>query len=52
MNENFFAVAEALEMNERQLADLAINGFKASWLAQDQIDHWTNKINNICDSYS
>lgn len=44
MNENFIAVAEALKMNERQLADLAINGFKASWLSQEDKKRWTSKI--------
>ena len=47
MNENFFAVAEALNMNKRQIANLAINGFKASWLAPNEKEDWINKIENL-----
>lgn len=47
MNENFFGVAEALNMNKRQIADLAINGFKASWLSHDEKEKWINKIEDL-----
>lgn len=47
MTENFLAVAEALHMTKRQVADLAINGFKASWLSDEAKDHWINRIENL-----
>ena len=47
MNENFFGLAEALNLNKRQLTDLAINGFKASWLPQDEKDDWIDKIESL-----
>ena len=47
MNENFFGIAEALNMNKRQIADLAINGFKASWLSHDEKEKWINKIEDL-----
>jgi len=54
MNENFIGVAEALKMNKRQIADLAINGFKASWLSQDEKAKWVNEIERLFkeDEYS
>jgi adenosine deaminase len=52
MNENFFGVAEALNMNKRQLADLAINGFKASWLPQNEKEDWINKIEDLINQDS
>ena len=47
MNENFFGIEEALNMNKRQIADLAINGFKASWLSHDEKEKWINKIEDL-----
>ncbi len=47
MNENFIAVAEALDMNKRQLADLAINGFKASWMTPSEKAKWIQKIETL-----
>lgn len=44
MNENYLGVAEALNMNKRQIADLAINGFKASWLSNQEKEKWINQI--------
>lgn len=44
MNENFIAVAEALSMKKRQIAELAINGFKASWLSTNEKENWISKI--------
>lgn len=51
MNENFFGVANALNMNKRQIADLAINGFKASWLAEVDKAHWINEIERIFQEF-
>jgi len=44
MNENFFGVAEALNMNKEQIAALAINGFKASWMSENEKAIWIEKI--------
>jgi adenosine deaminase len=32
MNENYYETAKALNLNEEQLMQLAINAFEASWL--------------------
>lgn len=47
MNENFFGVAESLGMNKEQIAALAINGFKASWLAEDEKAKWIGQIESL-----
>lgn len=40
MNANFTAIAKALDLSKRDLAELAKNGFKASWLsAEEQSAH-------------
>ncbi|MCW2120826.1 adenosine deaminase [Flavobacterium sp. 7A] len=35
MNENYYETAKALNLNNNQLMQLAINGFEASWLSSD-----------------
>ncbi|MCG9792442.1 adenosine deaminase [Flavobacterium algicola] len=35
MNENYFETAKALKLDKNQLMQLAINGFEASWMSQD-----------------
>lgn len=36
MNENYLATAEALDMSKEQITTLAKNGFKASWLSDEE----------------
>jgi len=35
MNENYYQTAKALDLSKRQIMQLAINAFKASWLSDD-----------------
>ncbi len=36
MNANFIAIAKALDLSKRDLGELAKNGFRASWLSEDE----------------
>lgn len=36
MNENFFAIADALDLSHEQIAELAKNSFRASWLSDEE----------------
>ena len=44
MNENYLAVAEALGLTTEQLTQLAINGFKASWLPDDEKAKYIDEV--------
>lgn len=44
MNENYLAVAEALGLTTEQLTQLAINGFKASWLPDDEKEKYVDEV--------
>ena len=44
MNENYLAVAEALDLTKEQLTQLAINGFKASWLPDDEKAKYIDEV--------
>ncbi|WP_321276893.1 adenosine deaminase [Thiomicrorhabdus indica] len=46
VNDNFLALYEFLDMNERQLRQLVINSFKASFLDKKQKDFWIEKVNS------
>jgi len=46
MNENFWAVTEALDLNKEQIATLAKNGFKASWLMETEKEFWIKSIDD------
>lgn len=52
MNENYFGVGEALNMDIEQIAQLAINGFKASWLSDSEKVKWVSKIESLKQTYS
>ena len=36
MNENYLAIAEALNLSRQQITQLAKNGIKASWLSNEE----------------
>jgi adenosine deaminase len=50
MNENFLGVAEALQLSKKQLAELAGNGFKASWLSNEEKSKWLAEIDRYLDA--
>ena len=44
MNDNFIAITEALDLNEGELKQLAINSFEASFISDAEKQAWKNKI--------
>ena len=44
MNDNFIAIAEALDLNHAELKQLAINSFEASFIADAEKQTWIEKI--------
>ncbi|MGY8780237.1 MAG: adenosine deaminase [Fidelibacterota bacterium] len=44
MNENYFAVAHALDLTKKQISDLSKNSFKASFLSQEKKDEMIRKV--------
>jgi adenosine deaminase len=44
MNENYFETAKALNLNNDQLMQLAVNGFEASWLSRDEKDERISEV--------
>ncbi|MGB0424675.1 MAG: adenosine deaminase family protein, partial [Flavobacteriales bacterium] len=51
MNENFLAVAESLNLNHNQLAELADNGIKSSWMNEDQKLKHQMKVKEVLNSF-
>ncbi|WP_343597365.1 adenosine deaminase [Acinetobacter sp.] len=47
MNDNFFAITEALNLNEAELKQLAINSFEASFLSEVEKEKWINQIHAL-----
>jgi len=47
MNANFIAVANALDLNAENMAQLAVNGFKASWLPEKEKQEYIDEINTL-----
>ncbi|KAA8735358.1 adenosine deaminase [Acinetobacter qingfengensis] len=47
MNDNFYAIADALALSNLELKQLAIHSFQASFLPNEQKTKWINKINAI-----
>ncbi len=47
MNENFFAISEALDLAEIEVATLIKNGFKATWLSEDKKEWWCNQVDEV-----
>ncbi|AWG21840.1 adenosine deaminase [Flavobacterium faecale] len=50
MNENYFETAKALHLNNDQLKQLAINGFKASWLTETEKQAHIATVENYFES--
>lgn len=44
MNENFIAIAEALDLSNEELKQLAINSFEASFITDTEKEQWINQI--------
>ena len=44
LNENYIALATSLRLNKKEIAALAINSFKASWLSDSEKSKWINEI--------
>ena len=47
MNDNFVAITEALDLNEVELKQLAINSFEASFISEEEKSKWVNVIHSI-----
>lgn len=47
MNDNFFSITEALNLNEAELKQLAINSFEASFLSEVEKEKWINQIHAL-----
>lgn len=47
LNDNFTAIAQALNLSTEQLKQLAIHSFEASFLPQTKKDAWVAKIKNM-----
>ena len=44
MNDNFIAIAEALDLSNEELKQLAINSFEASFITDADKEQWINQI--------
>lgn len=44
MNENYLAVAEALQLSKKKITELAKNGIRASWLSEEEKERNIQKI--------
>ena len=44
MNDNFYAIAEALDLSNEELKQLAINSFEASFISDQQKQMWSERI--------
>lgn len=44
MNDNFIAIAEALDLSQGELKQLAINSFEAAFIAEAQKEYWISQI--------
>jgi len=44
MNDNFIAIAEALDLSKEELKQLAINSFEASFITDADKEQWINQI--------
>jgi len=50
LNDNFRALAESLPLSVAQLQQLVVNGFKASFLPDEQKQYWLSEIDNQLSS--
>ncbi|MGI9552708.1 MAG: adenosine deaminase [Aurantibacter sp.] len=44
MNENYLGIAQALQLSKEQIAELAKNGFRASWLSEGEKEKWIGEV--------
>ena len=42
--DNYVAVAEALELSRAEVAELAANSFRGSWLGEEEIESWVAQV--------
>ena len=42
--DNYVAVAEALELSRAEVAELAANGFRGSWLGEEAVEEWVGRV--------
>ena len=47
INENYLETARALNMTNHEIGEVAINGFKASWLSDEEKAKWIKAINDL-----
>ncbi|EOQ62895.1 adenosine deaminase [Acinetobacter calcoaceticus ANC 3811] len=47
MNDNFFAIQQALDLNNDELKQLAINSFEASFISEEEKQKWIAEIQKI-----
>ena len=52
MNDNYLAVANALDLSQDDIVRLAKNGFKGSFLSQDEKQRHITEIDNYVDSFA
>ena len=52
MNENYMALAEALDLSEAQLTQLAVNAFRASWLPTTKKQQRIAEVRAYADGFS
>ncbi|OIF03399.1 hypothetical protein A7L85_18675 [Acinetobacter baumannii] len=47
MNDNFFAIQQALDLTNDELKQLAINSFEASFISDEEKQKWISEIQKI-----
>lgn len=52
MNENYFAIAEALDLSRGYIAELAKNSFRASWISEDEKEMRMREIDLCLGNYA
>lgn len=52
MNENYFAIAEALNLSKDQIAKLAKNSFKASWLSDEEKEMRIREVDLCLENFA
>lgn len=51
MNENYLQTALAVGLDREDLRRLAVNSFKASFLADDLREEWIRRVDQYCEAY-
>ena len=47
MNDNFISMAEALDLSNTELKQLAKNSFEASFISNEEKQKWNNQIDQL-----